>query len=37
MLDMGAAPLDSQLRAQVAEKRGGGIAGGGAKDDRKSK
>ncbi len=27
MLDMGSAPLDSQLRAQVADKRGG--RGGG--------
>jgi hypothetical protein len=37
MLDMGSAPLDSQLRAQVADKRSGGAGGARAGEDAKRK
>ena len=37
MLDMGSAPLDSQLRAQVADKRSGGAGGARAGEDAKWK
>ena len=37
MRDMGSAPLDSQLRAQVADKRSGGVGGARAGEDAKRK